>query len=197
MLTHRHIETFKAFIGRVSGSTYMLNPDPVEQEKNKAAALALADRVSAYTRFAYALGRNDRIVDGVLGALQKLLKNEKLEAYQKAHAALVAEKLEPEEMAKREAALKEEHDFENMVTEHNRRFMEIMDSEVFADDGKTPLSLYRINVADLPGWNDKPDTAERDRNGLLSMGDLRYLDELGVLYNPADAVAAPTPGPKN
>lgn len=196
MPTHRQIETFNQFIARQSGA-YFQSPDPVETEKNRQAAVELTTRVQRHTRYAYGLGRNQRIVKGILETLHERMKDARLEAYQTAYAALLAEKLEADELKTRTDALRAEHNAEALVAEYNRRHAEIMDTEVMGDDGVTPLKLYRILVTDLPGWHDSPNAAEGERRGIINPMDIAFLMDIGVLHDPADDVPVPAPGPAN
>jgi len=196
MLTYEKAKAFSNFLNVQSGA-YFTSPDPTEQAANQKAAAETVDRVRRYTRYATGIARNQTIVDKVMEAATKAMKNEKLEAYQKAHQALAAEKMETEELEKRSSALRAEHDADELVAEQNRRYAELMASEVLADDGVTPLKLYRILVTDLPGWNDKPETPCEDRGGIVSPADIKFLFSIGVLHDPSDDEAAKAAGPAN
>ncbi|MDD5542864.1 MAG: hypothetical protein PHX83_06785 [Acidobacteriia bacterium] len=196
MFTYQQAQMFQNFLSVQSGA-YLTSPDPAEQAENQKAAVDTVDRVRRYTRYATGIARNQTIVDRVVESANKAMKSEKLEAYQKAHQALVAEKLEPEELGKRSAALRAEHDADALVAELNRRHAELMASEVLADDGVSPLKLYRILVTDLPGWNDAPETPYEDRGGLVSPADIKFLFSIGVLYDPSDAEPEKPSGPAN
>jgi len=195
MLTHRKIEGFNQFLTKMAGA-YFTSTDQTEQAGNKAAAADLVEKVRLHTRYAYGIARNQRIIEGVIKSMSDALKNEKLEAWQKAHQALVAEKLDAEKMEKRYTALKMEHDVDNLIAEANRRHNELMELEVLADDG-TPLKLYRILVTDLPGWNDPADAPGDKRNGIVTPIDIAFLFDIGVLFDPSDAEAAKPAGPAN
>ena len=184
-ITNQQIANLDALIGQYSGAVpqTMMNPD------DRARRLDTMDRVRKYTKFAFGLARNLNIIKPILVALQGTLKNEKLEAYQKAFNELVGEKLEAKEMESRTAKLKKEHGSEALIVENNRRYGELMEMDACRDDGE-PVQFYRIPITYLPGWNDADDCPEDARNGAVGPLDISTLMEFGILYDPDEE----TPG---
>jgi len=53
-------------------------------------------------------------------------------------------------------------------------------------DADAGVTLYRMPVTQIPGWNDAEDLPEEQRNGVVDPVDLAVLLDAGVLYDPAD-----------
>ena len=174
MVTNKQVLELDMVLGKYVGSSNGMMP-PQEAER-RAARTA---RVSRFAKFSYGLARNIGIIRPAVQAYQEAMRLDEVEAYQGAVKALQSEKLEGEEFEKRLTELNKEHDVDGLNKKLQDRQKELLD----ADAGVT---LYRMPVTQIPGWNDAEDLPEEQRNGVVDPVDLAVLLDAGVLYDPAD-----------
>ena len=173
MTTNKQVLELDAVLARYAGITNMMMP---QQESAKRAVLM--ERVRRFAKFSYGIARNIGIIRPALQAYQESMKLDEVDAYQEAVKALQAENLDNEEFSKRLELLDELHDLPAL----NKRLQERQHELLEAD---AAVTLYRMPVTLIPGWNDADDLPEEQRNGVVDPVGLAVLLDVGVLYDPA------------
>lgn len=182
-ITNKNIFELDQIIGRYVGAVQP-NTLPEVREVRK----QVLERVRKFTKFSFGLARNLSVIRPIITAVQLVAKNEKMEAYDAEMVAIARSKdTTPEEKEALFAEVREKYDIEKLREEDAAHQAEILEMEAVNDDG-TPVKFFRIPVTQLPGWNDPDDCAEEKRMGAVTPTDLSILLDLGVLYDPGEAV---------
>lgn len=144
------------------------------------AASAVVDRAARHARFSAGLARNVNLIKPEMATYREAMRTERGRAYVAAVEALRKERLEPDAVNARLAALAQEHDVAAIQAEEQARHAELV------GEPTAIRAWYRMPLSYLPGWADG-ERPEAEQRGAVDPLDVALFLRVGILYDADEA----------